>query len=259
MLRLLKKYLAYYFRSTNEHGIHSPFVFSLVTKIIYSKREYYSYREIDAARYKLLKNNKEITILDLGAGSKVNSSRKRKISDIARHSAKPAKYGKLLFRLTDHFQPSTILELGTSLGISTLYMASAKRTARMITIEGCPETAKIAQENLNKTKLDNVTLLVGDFNAQLPAALDELKKIDLAFFDGNHRKEATLNYFQQVLPYTHNNSVLIFDDIHWSDEMEEAWEAIKAHPAIHVTIDLYFLGIVFFRQEQREEHFVVRF
>jgi predicted O-methyltransferase YrrM len=257
--KFLFDYIKYYFSSVNEHGVHSPFVYNLLTAVIQNNHSYYPYEEIGAIRKELLHDHREISITDLGAGSRVSSSNKRKISDIAKHSSKPAKYGKLLFRLADHFQPGTILELGTSLGISTLYLASARRKAKMISIEGCPQTAAIAQQNFHKMKLDNIQLMTGNFDDILPSALQKLGKVDLAFFDGNHRKVPTLKYFNEVLPYTHNDTVLIFDDIHWSEEMSEAWEAIKAHPSVHVTIDLFMMGIVFFRSEQREEHFMLRF
>lgn len=257
--RFLLDYIRYYFVSTNEHGVHSPFVYNLVTTVIYSKRSFPFYKEIDKARKELLRDRKEITITDLGAGSQVNNSRKRKISDIAKHSSRPAKYGRLLARLVAHFQPSTILELGTSLGISTLYLASAKRDAQVITIEGCPQTASIAQQQFDKMKLHNIELMQGSFDDVLSKALQKIGKIDFVFFDGNHRKEPTLKYFEEALAFAHNDSVFIFDDIHWSEEMEEAWEAIKAHPKVTVTIDLFMMGIVFFRREQREEHFVIRF
>lgn len=258
-LKLLVKYLRYYFSSTNQHGVHSPFVFNLITEVIYNQSPYYSYAEVSSIRSAMLDDKRTIRVTDLGAGSKVSSSEIRRVSEIARYAGKPEKYGQLLFRLANHFKPASMLELGTSLGISTLYQASARRNARMITIEGCPETAKIARENISKLKLENVELITGDFDEVLPAALKKLERIDYAFFDGNHRKAPTLKYFEEALAFAHNDSVFIFDDIHWSAEMEEAWEAIKAHPRVTVTVDLFFMGLVFFRKEQREEHFVVRF
>ena len=257
--QFLKKYLNYYFSSVNQHGVHSPFVYNLTTEVIYNRTAYYSYNELLAVHNAMLNDARMIDVTDLGAGSKVSSSRRRRVSDIAKHAGKPEKYGKLLFRLVNHFQPSTMLELGTSIGISTIYQASARRNAKMITIEGCPETAKIAKENIDKLKLENVEIITGSFDDVLLPALQNLGKVDHVFFDGNHRKESTLKYFGEALPYAHNDSLFIFDDIHWSAEMEEAWETIKAHPQVTVTIDLFFMGLVFFRKEQREEHFMIRF
>lgn len=257
--RLLLRYIRYFISSTNEHGVHSPFVFNLVTKVIYNKKRHYAYGAIGQLRDELLRDETEISITDLGAGSRVNASRKRKVKDIAANSSKPPKYGELLFRLVEHFRPATMLELGTSLGISAAYQASAAKDARMITIEGCPGTAAIAVQTLERHDLDNAEVMVGDFEKILPAALSKLGSIDHAFFDGNHRKEPTLRYFEQALNHSRNDSVFIFDDIHWSEEMEEAWIAIKEHPRVTVTIDLFFIGLVFFRKEQRKEHFVIRY
>lgn len=257
--RLLLGYVRYLFSSVNEHGVHSPFVFDLITKVIYNRKRHYAYGMIGSLRKELMRDEALISITDLGAGSKVNASRTRKVKDIAANSSKPAKYGELLYRLVDRLKPSTLLELGTSLGISTAYQAAAAKEARMITIEGCPSTAAIAEKNFDKLDLDNAEVMVGDFETMLPIALSKLGKIDFAFFDGNHRKEPTLQYFRQALLHAHNDSVFVFDDIHWSKEMEEAWEAIKQHEEVTVTIDLFFIGIVFFRQEQRKEHFVIRY
>lgn len=256
----LPRYLKYYLTAQNEHDIHSPFVFDLITRVIQNENDYYAYEELFELRQELLEDKREITITDLGAGSRVNRSRKRKVRDIAAHSSKPEKYGQLLFRLVNHFQPGTMLELGTSLGISTAYQASARKNARMITIEGCPQTAEIARQTLDRMKLGNVELVTGNFDDVLDDVLKKLGNIDHAYFDGNHRKEPTLRYFEQSLPFAHNDSLFIFDDIHWSGEMEEAWEAIKTHPQVTITIDLLFMGLVFFRKEKKEkEHFVIRF
>jgi predicted O-methyltransferase YrrM len=108
--------------------------------------------------------------------------------------------------------------------------------------------------------LNNTILLQGDFAKTLPVLLESLQQIDLAFVDGNHRKVPTLQYFEQLLPKTTASSILIFDDIHWSAEMEEAWESIKAHPAVTLTIDLFFIGLVFVNPDFKvKQGFVVRF
>lgn len=146
--------------------------------------------------------------------------------------------------------------MGTSLGISTLYQAKADGRARVITLEGCPEIAAVAQENFKRLKANNIELMTGNFSTTLPQALRKMQRIDYVFFDGNHRKTATLNYFHEALKYAHEGSVFVFDDIYWSQEMMEAWEEIKAHPQVTLTIDIFYMGIVFFRKEQvTKEHF----
>lgn len=258
-LFLVYNYLIYRLRSTNEHGVHSPFVFELLGNVIYNKTDYYAYKDIEELRETLLETKKTINCIDLGAGSLNGNSSIKGVKQIAKYAAKPAKYGQLLFRLVNHFQPVHILELGTSLGISTAYIASANSKATITTIEGCDEIATIAKQNFEQLELKNIEQVTGNFDAELPLILKNKEKLDLVFFDGNHRKEPTLNYFNQCLLKAHNDSIFVFDDIYWSKEMKEAWQEIKQNSRVTVSIDLFFTGIIFFRKEQVKEHFIIRF
>lgn len=258
ILSFLFNYLKYLLLSKTAHGIHSPFVFELYNEVINKKSRYYAFDKIEQLRQNLLISQKEIEVKDLGTGK----SGKKAIREIAERSAKNSKYGELLFRIGNYFKPDSILELGTSLGIGTSYLASANLNAKTLTIEGCPNTAKEARKNFESLGLKNIEIIVGDFNSVLPAVLSgtgHRASGTLVFFDGNHRKEPTLNYFTQCLELANNDSVFVFDDIHWSNEMEEAWKEIKQHPQVSVTIDLFFLGLVFFRKEQVKEHFIIRY
>jgi predicted O-methyltransferase YrrM len=254
-----KTYLSYLLKAKSLHGTHSPFVYQLLDKVIYDKNQKPEFKDIEKLRKDLLKDKREISITDLGAGSSVNSSKKRKVKDIAKNSAKAPKLAQLLFRLVQYFQPENILELGTSLGISTAYLSKANEQAKVTTIEGCPETAKVAQENFSKLNLENVNLLQGNFDDVLPQHLAQIEKLDFVFIDGNHQEKPTIDYFEKCLEKSHDDSIFIFDDIHWSAGMEAAWTHIKAHEKVTVSLDLYFIGIVFFRKEQVKEDFVVRF
>ena len=255
-LSFFLKYIKYWFSAKTAHGIHSPFVFALYNDVINQKGSYYSFDKIEQMRKRLLLSKKEIDVTDLGAGK----SGKRTIAEIAERSAKNKKYCELLFRLVYHFKPNTILELGTSLGISTSYLASANPNAKIITIEGCPNTANEAKKNFESLGLKNIESSVGNFDDRLSSVIGHQSSVlDFVFFDGNHKKVPTLKYFRQCLDSANNNSVFIFDDIHWSHEMEEAWEEIKKNPQVTVTIDLFFLGLVFFRKEQAKENFNIRY
>ena len=254
-LSFLIKYFKYLFSARTAHGIHSPFVFDLYNEVINKKGDYYSFDKIEHLRKKLLLSKKEIDVTDLGTGK----SGKRIVGEIAGRSLKEKKYCELLFRLVYHFKPTAILELGTSLGITTSYLASANKNAKVITIEGCPNTAAEAKKSFESLGLNNIETVTGDFENVLSSVICHPSSVDFIFFDGNHRKEPTLKYFEQCLEVAHNDSVFVFDDIHWSDEMEEAWEEIKSHPDVRVTIDLFFLGLVFFRKEQVKENFIIRF
>jgi predicted O-methyltransferase YrrM len=193
----------------------------------------------------------------MGAGSAISSN--KTVGSIAKHSAKSAKQAQLLFRLVNFFEPETIIELGTSLGVSTAYLASANSKIPVITIEGCEETAEIAKQNFKHLKLKNIEQLVGNFDEVFPKLVKGCKKIDLIYIDGNHRKQPTINYFQQCLEKVNEDSVLIFDDIYWSDEMIQAWEEIKKNNQVTLTIDLFYMGIVLFRKQQTKQHFMIRF
>ncbi|MFZ4739822.1 MAG: O-methyltransferase [Bacteroidales bacterium] len=258
-LKLIIKYLKYRITANNKHDIHSPFVFQLLTKVINNKSVLPVYKEIENLRSLLLKNKTKIQIEDFGAGSLKNKTKTRAIAEIARNAAKPPKYAQLLYRLVKHFQPVNLLELGTSLGISTAYMGKASSTTKIITIEGSENIAKISIDNFNTLNISNIQVITGNFDVQLPKLLQNTTTFDFVFFDGNHRKQPTLSYFELCLQHKHNDSVFVFDDIHWSDEMEEAWESIKQSPEVTVTIDLFFIGLVFFRKESTKEHFIIRF
>jgi predicted O-methyltransferase YrrM len=255
-------YLSYWLRSGNAHGLHSPFVYGLYTTVVCHDGEFRAYGRIEWRRRKLLKSDKTIAVKDLGAGSQVAGAggTQRRLSAIARHAAKPPRLAQLLFRLVNHFQPATILELGTSLGLTTAYLAAPNSRSQVITFEGCPNTAAVARETFTRLRLRNIELVEGNLDQTLPATLAMLDKpVDFVFFDGNHRYEPTLRYFEQCLTKAHENSVFVLDDIHWSAEMEQAWEAVKAHPAVTVTVDLFYVGLVFFRKTQPRQDFRLRY
>jgi len=258
-LRFVLRYLHYFVTAKGRHSLHSPFVFDLFSDVVKSKENYYAFEEIEATRAKLEGSNEGIEVLDLGAGGDQQPKRQRTIGDIARNSAKPKKYGQLLFRLVNRFAPKNIVELGTSLGITTLYLAEADSQSNVLTIEGDPASAAVAQNNFKQHRCSNVRSVVGNFDDVLPKLLQELEQVDFAFIDGNHRKEPTLDYFYQLLHKSHADTVLIFDDIHWSKGMEEAWETIIADSKVSISIDFFFIGLVFFRTGVEKQHFVLRY
>ncbi|RZK26542.1 MAG: class I SAM-dependent methyltransferase [Hymenobacter sp.] len=254
-------YLRYWLRSGNAHGLHSPFIYGLYTTVICHDGEFGAFGPIEERRRELLRSTQRITVTDFGAGSQVAGAggTQRRVRNIARHAAKPPRLAQLLFRLVNHFQPATTLELGTSLGLTTAYLAMANSRQRVITFEGCPATADLAQNTFEQLNISNVQVVEGNLDHTLPATLATLTQpIDFVFFDGNHRYEPTLRYFEQCLAKAHENSVFVLDDIHWSAEMERAWEAIKAHSAVTVTVDLFHVGLVFFRKTQPRQDFRLR-
>ena len=291
-LQLAQKYIRYYLTASNGrgHGIHSPFVFDLVKNVLNDSRDFPAYAAIERLRRQLEKDSRVLTIEDMGAGSALpgtpgrkvspgrkdtldmkasldtnitldmNAGRQRRIADIARRAAKPKKWGQLLFRIARYYRSGTILELGTSLGLSTAYLAAGSGGARVFTIEGAAEVAAVAEKNFRSLGLENIDCTIGNFDDVLEGTLDRAGRIDLAFVDGNHRLEPTLRYFDALYGRLSPASVVVFDDIHWSREMEEAWEAIKADDRVYLTVDLFFIGLVFFRDTFKvKQDFIIRF
>jgi predicted O-methyltransferase YrrM len=297
--RLAQKYLHYYLTAANGrgHGIHSPFVFDFVLNVLNDRVVYPDYAAIEGLRRRLRRDDTLLEIADMGAGSVWKAPRQRSIGDITRRAAKSARLGQLLYRVTRYYGPGTVLELGTSLGFSTAYLAAgagaavgalagadvgaatangagvgrgeaaggagvrpaASGAAKVWSIEGAVQVATVAEKNLRSLGLP-VRQVVGNFDDVLPGVLQEMGTVGLAFVDGNHRREPTLAYFELLMTYAAPQAVLIFDDIHWSREMEEAWTAIKNDPRVYLTIDLFFIGLVFLREEFKvKQDFVIRY
>lgn len=252
----LFQYIKHFFTSKyNGHGVHSPFIYNFVNNILKNEGEHYCFKEIEAIRTSLLNNNSSIEITDLGAGSKIYKTNKRIVSKIAETSVITAKEAKLLFKIINYFQPKNIIELGTSLGISTLYLANINSKSNIYTIEGDKAIYNIANSHFLLLEQNNITSYNANFDNKLPEILEGLNTVDCVYFDGNHTKNATLRYFNMVLAKVNSKSILVFDDIYWSKEMQEAWSEIKANKQVKVTIDLFHFGLVLFRTEQPKEDF----
>lgn len=236
------KYLA---TAQTRHGIHSPFVYTFLEEVLYSKKEFYVFDELFEKRKQLRSNPSTIEVTDFGAGSRAGLTKTRSISGIAKKGSPDKKFLKLLFKIAHYYDSKNILELGTSLGISTSFLASAHSKSKVVTIEGCPRTAKIAQQTFDDLNLRNIELIVGQFDEQLGSALTENQPFDLIYIDGNHREEATVHYFEQIEKRAAKEAIFILDDIYWSAGMTRAWKKIKGHKNVSVTLDLFRMGIVF--------------
>jgi predicted O-methyltransferase YrrM len=257
MLHVIKSYLNFLWHSKNEHGVHSPFVFNLVTKCFYDKKQYREYFILKNYRKSLLANTNFIEVTDFGSGSRIFKNNTRQISKIAKTAGISPKRAEFLFRITKYFQPESILEIGTSIGLATSALSLGNSKAKIITLEGCPNTIAIAKNQCQLQNLINIDFINTEFSSYLKTATGNCDW-KLIYFDGNHSKLATLEYFKLLLPTITNETVWVFDDIHWSADMEEAWKEIKNNPKVTVTIDTFQWGLVFFRQEQPKEHFVIR-
>ncbi len=260
--RLVYKWFQYYFPASNArgHGIHSPFVYDFVTAVLNDKHSYYAYKKIEHVKKMLLQDERTVTHHDLGGGSLGKLPEFKKVSEIAGKALCTQKFGRLLFRLANHYTPKTIVELGSSLGISASYLASADSLSNVITLEGAPEIARIAKETFSRLGLGNINLVGGNFDENLNAVLAENHPADLVFIDGNHRRKPVLDYFEKFLNKISPSSLVVIHDIHWSREMEEAWDIIQQHPKVKMSIDIFSAGIVFFREEFLvKQQFSIRF
>lgn len=246
LFTLARKYVWYRFTASNGkgHGIHSPFVFEFVAKVLQDKTVCPAYASIEAQRRLLLQDKTMLNITDFGAGSALLKTQQRSVSQIAASSLKPKKYAQLLHRMVRYYQPSTILELGTSLGITTAYLASGNSSSKVISCEGSEAIAAVAHQVWADLSINNISAVEGSFETTLPQVLEKVAVIDFAFVDGNHRKVPTLEYFNVLLERLPETGILVFDDIHWSAEMESAWAEIQSHPRVTLSIDLFFIGVI---------------
>jgi predicted O-methyltransferase YrrM len=255
------KYLNYIFLSRHRkgHGIHSPFIYNLVSRVFRKKIDPSFIFKIEDVRQKMISDNRIISVKDLGSRSGSSETNLRKVSVIARYSAVPVKYGKLLSNMAAEFGHPLIIELGTSLGISAMYLAASCPGTVVCTIEGCPATADIARQNFIEAGFKNIMVLEGPFDEVLPGFATIGVKPGLVFIDGNHRKEPVLNYFNQIAKLSDNKTVIIIDDINYSKEMAEAWDIIKLHEKVSVSVDVFRMGILFFREGINHNNYRIRY
>lgn len=248
-LYTLQSFIRYCLLSRHKygHGIHSPFIFNVVSNIFRNKTDPAIVCRIENIRKRLIADNRVIEVCDRGAGSVKMKSRFRKVSDIAGVSAIPRKYGVLLSNLSHAFGGSFILEFGTSLGISTMYLAAGNCDAKVVSMEGCCNTSEIARDCFSREDFTNIQILNGDFDELLPSVRDLNAPPGLVFIDGNHRHDPLLRYFNFTAEISDEKTVIVIDDIHTSREMNDAWKIIREDPRITASIDIFRMGILFFR------------
>lgn len=252
-LRILIKYIQHFLtaRNTGGHGVHSPFVYNFISAVVREKSPYYVFEAIEALRMTLKTDKTLVDIEDYGTGL----NRRMRITDVVNQSVGSRRKGQLLYRMVNYLKPANVLELGTCLGISTAYLAASNGSINCVTMEGAVSLAKMAEENMRKLNLNNVTVLTNNIDSELISVLERMRSVDFVFVDANHRSEAVLNYFELCLKYSSDDTVFVFDDIYWSADMEFAWEEIKKHTAVTTTIDLFHLGVVFLDKNLGKNHF----
>ena len=241
------------------HGIHSPFVFDFITRVLRKDIPAEMEEEVKRIRKSMEDCKIRITVKDMGAGSGSLPAESRRLCDIARRSSVHHRYGKILYNLASAYDGLNILEMGTSLGISSLYMALGAPSSGIVSIEGCPALSALAENNFSKAGVDNISVLRGDFEEVLPGLKKDGYKASLVFVDGNHRKKAVLEYFKSLKELITGESVIILDDINYSFEMNEAWKEIKSDLDVSLSIDVFQMGLLFFKKGMVKQDFVIRY
>ncbi|MDG1159369.1 MAG: class I SAM-dependent methyltransferase [Flavobacteriales bacterium] len=250
------EYLKYVLHARNEHGLHSPFLFELYNEVFKSPKQFYCFDELEAKRAALKKDHRIIKVSDFGAGSNYGGGSERAISKIAKQSLKSKKYAQLLFRLAHHLKPKRILELGTSLGLSTCYLALSNSKTEVVSIEACPNIHREAKEIFKHFKIENVKAI----NATFQDALPELKgRFDIIFIDGHHDGPACLAYLEALKKHLSQEAFVVVDDIRWSQDMFDAWMEMKQDPFFQVSLDVFELGILVLRPQQSRSHHILRY
>ncbi len=260
-IALTTRYLKYRATAKSRFKTHSPFVFDLINHVFRNKEYYNDFAILDNYFDELKQKESAIETTDFGAGAGENDYKVylKPLGKIVKERSHTKPRLHLLYNLMKYFRPETMLEFGTAAGVSSMYLKKGLPESRMVTMEGCPGLCAVARENFERMKLENITVSNGNFDVILPEVLKSFDKLDFVFFDGNHRKEPTLNYFNQCMEKAHENTLFVFDDIHWSKGMETAWNTIKADNRVSLTIDIFWFGMVFFKKGVVKQDFIIKY
>ena len=257
----IKKFLKYWLFSKHKRGFgtHSPFLYKLITGVFSNKKIPEVVYTIENKRREYLQDKRAIEVRDLGAGSSLHKGTKRTISEMTKSSSVPKKYGILLMNMASEFGKRSVIELGTSLGISTMYLSSGAPMATIYTIEGSEEVANEAKKRFTELGFCNIHQYVGDFGDLLDDVLSDAGTPSMVFVDGNHRKKPTIDYFNRIVEKSSTDTVIVFDDIYYSEEMFDAWNEIKDDSRVTLSVDIYRMGLLFFKNGLYKSNYVIRY
>lgn len=249
--------------NTTGEGIHSPYLFELVRFVLRDENAFYCFAQIEGRRSLLLDCEDTIKVLDFGsAGSPEGTLISRRVCDIARTHLESPRMAQVLFRLTNFLtqkqhRPLKILELGTSLGITTAYLAAADSRNSVRTYEGSKAVLQIAQGVWKALKMENIEWVEGNIDDTLCGNNDQTR-LDLAYVDANHTYDATMRYADLLLGRMDEKGIVVLDDIHFSEQMERAWETLKTDPRVTTSMDLYSMGLLFVDPHYLKRHYIIR-
>ncbi len=255
------RYVEYLLNAKTRYKIHSPFVYDLINKVFRNKTHVDDFDLLDpfVEQLKHYKSAVETTDFGAGAGESDYKVYLKPLGQLVKARSHTKSRLHLMYYLVGYFKPNNMLEFGTAAGVSSLYLKKGLPDSKMITMEGCPGLSAVARDNFREMKIENIEVANGNFDVILDDTLSKFDKLDFVFFDGNHRKEPTLNYFNRCLEKAHSDTLFLFDDIHWSKGMEEAWNTIKEDNRVSLTIDIFWFGLVFFKKGVTKQNFVVKY
>ena len=257
MFHKIVSFFCFIIKSKNEHGVHSPFVFDLITSCFYKKKDKNDLTIFSDYKKQLSKNTLLLEILSFNFMSRLLLSHKSKRSRFFKNSEISNKRARLLIHLIQYLKPKNILEIGTGFGINTVVLSSAQRNSKITTLEENEQVVKAIKEMFEKNTVKNVKFLTGNFDITLPRVFNN-NTYDFIHFKGSCANKIILKHFESSLLSIDNNSVFLFENIHSNKESEKVWNYIKKHKKVTVTIDTFLWGFVFFRKEQEKEHFIIK-
>ncbi len=241
-------------KAGNEHDLHSPFLYQwyVFLKHFDKRRDKYSALSKPIKHF-YQQHVSAIEVIDFGAGGIL----KRKTPvEILKRETLPAKWSTLVLALIRYHQPKVFLELGTSTGISTAIWSSEMPFAQILTFEGSPQLCRLSCQLFEHLRLNSIELIEGNLDQTLAQRLFNLnKKVDFVFIDANHRLEPTVRYVEQLMPYLHDESIVVLDDINFSSEMYKAWNQVTNLEQVKVSIEFRRIGVLMFRSGIHKQHF----
>lgn len=252
-------YLQYFVSAKSIQYIHSPFLFELMRFVFNDSSKNFpkEFEVIEEQRKKMHKDSSLVNYEDFGAGGDVERKKTMSLQAISALAVKQSKYSRFLYRLIQYQKSTEVVELGTSLGITTAYLSLACN--KVHTVEADKNILSVAKNNWQQLFINNVHSYCFDLNDAWNKLSDHVNTIDFLFIDANHRKEAMIRYVLQALPYIHQRSVIVLDDIHWSEETKEAWEILKKRKEVSLSFDIFQMGVLFFDSNLSKQHFTLRY
>jgi predicted O-methyltransferase YrrM len=252
----LFSYFHYWLVKEDPYAIQSPFVFDIYNGLLgHVQGSKDSYLDIEKFRSSLLASKQIIQIEDFGAGSKRLKKADRKVSSVTKYSTSSRKYSLLYQFFCNKTPAEVVFELGTCVGINTQYFSQSTK-GTLYTFEGAEELWKKAQEFPNS---GNTHFILGNLAHSLPYILEKIHEVDFALVDANHTFEATVEYFELLLPKIKETSIIAIADIHWSKEMYKAWKHIQTNSKVIISLDFYECGILFFDKRLNKSHYILSY